>query len=448
MDTFMDTNSLWQIVLADLEIQLSKPVFQTFLSHTRLLSFEGEIATIGCGQPMLINLIETRYHQIIKKTIDNYTKIDSKLVFTAIPCQTKKNFDGPLFTLKLPTEPSPSSIHLNPDYTFTNFAVSSSNQMAHAAATAVSKTPGISYNPLFLYGGVGVGKTHLMQAIAHEILKNKPQTKFIYCTGEEFTNDIIEAISTKTTVAFKKKYRRLAVFLIDDIQFIAGKNAVQEEFFHTFNAIQQRGGQIILTSDRPPEEINKLEARLQSRFEGGLTVDIGPPDFELRCAILLIKAKQKGIDLPIELAKLIAAGIENPRKLEGVLIRAFTESQTKGVFFDEELIKRVLGKTIKEVPKQTNLKPEVVLNTVAAYFNLKLSHLKGSRRDRSFSLPRQILYYILKSELNMSLVEIGSFLGGRDHTTILHGVRKIADLVAIDKNINGDVLGIKSRLLG
>ncbi len=448
----MDNQTLWDIVLADLQINVSKASFQTFLSQTKLLDLNNHTATIGCSQPMLINLIEKRYYSQIKKTLDSYTKTDTLLVFKAISSENKKFNDGPLFKLKPYPEFTPINVYqtlnLNRDYTFDNFAVSSSNQMAYAAATAVAKSPGSSYNPLFLYGGVGVGKTHLMQAIGHAIIANQPNIKIIYCSGEEFTNEIIEAIGNKTTGSFKKKYRRVNALFIDDIQFIAGKNAVQEEFFHTFNAIQQYGGQIIMTSDRPPEEINKLEARLRSRFEGGLTIDIGQPDFELRCAILLIKAKQRKVDLPIEVAKIIAANIENPRKLDGTLVRIITESQTKGVLINQELVKNILGKTMKETPPKYQIKPEEVINIVASFYNLKLTQIKGIRRDRVLALPRQILYYILRSELNIPLVEIGNLLGGRDHTTIMHGVRKITELVGTDEKIHGDIVGIKNRLMG
>lgn len=438
--------TLWQTVLSDLEIQVGKVHFQTLLSRTKLLSLTDQTATIGCNQPMIISLIEKRYSELIKKTLDSYTKTDTQLVFTSVSPSDKKGIDGPLFTVKLSQEASTMPIKLNPDYTFENFAVSSSNQMAYAAATAVAKSPGTTYNPLFLYGGTGVGKTHLMQAIGHEILKEKTQIKTIYCTGEDFTNEIIEAIGSRTTVGFKKKYRRSNVLLIDDIQFIAGKNAVQEEFFHTFNAVQQVRGQIVLTSDRSPEEIKKLEERLLSRFEGGLTIDIGQPDFELRTAILLIKAKQRGIDLPIDLAKILAANIEDTRRLEGMFIRVLTESKTRKLLLDEELVKKILGKTIKETPKKKLVKPEKVIQTVASHFNIKLSQLKGNKRDRHYSLPRQILYYLLRSELNSPLEEIGNLLGGRDHTTILHGVRKISKLLSTSETIYGDVLGIKQKL--
>lgn len=445
----MNTQTLWQIVLSDLELQVSKAVFQTFFCQTRLLELTDKEAVIGCGQPLAINYLEKRYLPLIKKILETYTKTDTKLVLKPIPFTPKKNLEGPLFTaVKSPSFSQPPIIRLNPDYTFENFAVSSSNQMAYAAATAVVKTPGVSYNPLFLYGGTGVGKTHLMQGVAHQILKNKTQTKIIYATGEEFTNGIIEAIGSKTTAGFKKKYRHVNVLLIDDIQFIAGKNAVQEEFFHTFNSIQQVGGQIVLTSDRPPEEIEKLSERLRSRFEGGLTIDIGPPDFELRCAIVLIKAKQRGVELAIELAKIIAANVENPRKLEGVLIRVLTESQTKKIPIDQELVKAVLGKTVKETSKKNSVQPDEVVSAVALYFNLKISQLRSNRRDRFLSVPRQILYYILRSELNLPLMEIGRLLGGRDHTTILHGVKKVSEMIPNNKKIYEDVLGIKNKLFG
>lgn len=445
----MDTQTLWQTILTDLEIQVTRAIFKTFISQMSLLSFDGQTATISCNQPILIPHIEQRFYQIIKKTFDTYTKTDTKLVFTGKREEKRKNFDGPLFTMQIKEETSASpNIRLSPNCTFANFAVSSSNQMAYAAATAVAKTPGTSYNPLFLYGGVGVGKTHLMQGVGHKIIKDKPATRVIYCTGEEFTNEIIEAIGNKTTASFKKKYRRVNVLLIDDIQFIAGKNAVQEEFFHTFNSIHQMGGQIVLTSDKPPEEINKLENRLKSRFEGGLTIDIGPPDFELRTAILLIKAKQKGIELGMEIAKIIASSIENPRKLEGVLIRVMTEAQTNGLPLDIELTKRILGKTIKEAPQNSKVKPNDIIDAVASFYNLKLSQLKGNKRDRSVSLPRQILYFLLRSESNIQLMEIGNLLGGRDHTTILHGVRKISEMISTNETIREDILGIRNKIAG
>ncbi len=446
----MDQQILWQTVLSDLELQVSKAVFQTLLSKIELLSISENTATISCQQPMLLNLIENRYYTLIKKTLDSYTKNDNKLVFTSKTKAVNRLTDGPLFTMPLTQQNvrSVSETRLNADFTFKNFAVSSSNQMAYAAATAVAQAPGVSYNPLFLYGGVGVGKTHLMQAVGHELLKSNPAIKIIYCTGEEFTNEIIEAIGNKTTTPFKKKYRQADLLMIDDIQFIAGKYSVQEEFFHTFNAIHQIKKQIILTSDRPPEEINKLEERLRSRFEGGLTIDIGQPDFELRTAILLIKAKQRGVNLPMEVAQLLASNVDNIRKLEGVFIRVLTESQTRNIPLDEELVKNVLGKTVKNQLLDNKIAPQQAINAVASFYNLKLSQLKGARRDKYLSLPRQILYYLMRVELGIPLMNIGDLLGGRDHSTILHGVRKISNLLSTDEKIREDILGIKNRLKG
>ena len=446
----MDSSNLWQTVLADLQLQVSKVVFQTLISQTSLEVLNETEAVINCHNPMLINLIEKRYQTLIKETLKHYTQKDLNLTFRALRKKSNgDHIDGPLFRAKTAVYEIPVNIErLNKDYTFANFAVSSTNQMAYAAATAVSKTPGLSYNPLFLYGSTGVGKTHLMQAIGHSVQENNPRLKMIFSTGEEFTNEIIEAISNKTTTSFKKKYRRVDLLMIDDVQFIAGKYSIQEEFFHTFNAVYQAKKQIVITSDRPPEEIDKLEARLRSRFEGGLTIDIGAPDFELRTAILLIKAKQRRVDLPIEAAKLLSANIENPRKLEGILIRVISESQIKDIPLDSELVKSVLGKTLKIPPKEKIFEPEEVVRAVSSFYNLKVSELKGGKRDKIFSLPRQILYYILRTEVGTGLAEIGELLGGRDHTTVLYGVRKISDLIGSDEKIRVDIVGIKNRLSG
>jgi len=445
----MDPLVLWNTILADLKTQISKAVYQTFFHQLTLLSFDGKKAEIGCRQPLLIPLIEKRYHSMIKATFDGYTKTDIEIVFAPVSLPAASNESEPLFTLPVSEEiPRKPTVRLNPDYTFENFAVSSSNQMAYAAATAVAQAPGVSYNPLFLYGGTGVGKTHLMQAIGHHVLKDKPKTKIMSCTGEEFTNEIIEAIGNKTTSVFKRKYRLVDMLLIDDVQFIAGKYSIQEEFFHTFNAIQQVKGQVVMTSDRPPDEIQKLEDRLRSRFEGGLTIDIGPPDFELRTAILMIKAKRRGVDIPIELAKTLSANVDNIRKLEGVLIRVLTESKTRGVPLDEQLVQSILGKVVKEAPSNhKTLSPEKIMNTVANYYQLSVTQLKSDKRDRVLSFPRQVLYYLLNIEIGLPLMDIGGMLGGRDHTTVLYGVRKVTSLLSTDDKIRADIMGIKSRLL-
>jgi chromosomal replication initiator protein len=286
-----------------------------------------------------------------------------------------------------------------------------------------------------------------MQAIGHEVLKQNSQTKIIYCMGEEFTNEIINAIRAKNTDIFKRKYRTARVLLIDDVQFIAGKTTVQEEFFHTFNTLQREGGQIVLTSDRPPEEIAKLEDRLRSRFEAGLIIDIPKPDFELRAAILLIKAKQRGMDLPMDITQTIAANIDSIRKMEGFLVRLTTEVETKKIPLTVELVNSLLGKSIEENGRpRKQLKPKQIMEVVAEYFNLKIAELKSPTRLKNIALPRQILMYLLRTELGIPLMEVGELLGGRDHTTIIHGVEKITNLLSINEDLRVDISGIRQKL--
>lgn len=446
----MENLKLWQTVLTELEVQVSKPVYGTIFSKTSLISLEGGVATIGCPNPLIQKMIETRYYSLLKNTLDKHTSGNNSLVFTVKRLEEPKRETGPLFE---ETESLPEiarRAHLNPLFTFENFAVSGSNQMAYAAATAVARSPGNAYNPLFLYGGVGVGKTHLMQAIGHVLLNRGRDFKMIYCTGEEFTNEIIDAIQTKTTKKFKEKYRSAQAFLIDDIQFIAGKNAVQEEFFHTFNTIQREGGQIVLTSDRPPAEIAKLEARLQSRFEGGLTIDITPPDFELRSAILLIKAKQRGINLPMDVAQVLAANISSTRRLEGTLIRLLTEAETKKIPITPELAKSILGKTNGQAApdQKRKVSADEVLEAVTNRFDLKISALKGPKRDKVLVLARQTAMHLLRIDCGYPFAKIGEVLGGRDHTTIMHGVEKISTLLSTNENLREDISWIKRKLWG
>jgi len=444
----MTNESLWKNIQEELKLSISRANYQTLFSNTQLISFEKNIATIGCPSSYIQNMIETRFYSLVKSIIDRQTNSNCSLVFTVKSSSSVLNNNaGPLFSLTTDAEKPSSGNHgLRPDYTFENFAVSSSNQLPFAAATAVAKNPGKAYNPLFLWGGVGVGKTHLMQAIGHEIIKSNPSTKILFCPGEVFTNEIIEAIRNKNTDQFKKKYRNIKVLLLDDVQFIAGKVTVQEEFFHTFNAIQQEGGQIVLTSDRPPEEIAKLEERLKSRFEAGLIVDIPVPDFELRTAILLIKARQKKIDLSMDIAQLIAANIESNRKMEGFLIRLASEAETKDVPISVELVNSLLGKTLTEKEfSKTTIKPKEVIDTVADFYHLKASQLKSQTRVKEIALPRQVLMYLLRVELNLPLEKVGEILG-RDHTTVMHGVDKIVNLLRENEDIRVEISGIKQKL--
>lgn len=445
----MDKDRLWQNVLAELELALTRGTFQIFFKDTFLAKIENNLATIACPSSYIRTLIEHRYYSLLKTSLDRLAKGDNSLVFVVEkkPLQEKPQDLGPLFKIMgVEADGAARRAHLHSDFTFQNFAVSSSNQMAYAAAQAVAERPGTSYNPLFLYGGVGVGKTHLTQAIGHALLAQKPNLKIIYCTGEEFTNEIIEAIRERNTRSFKGRYRSAQVLLIDDVQFIAGKTAVQEEFFHTFNTLHRDGAQIVLISDRPPSEIEHLEERLRSRFEGGLIIDIQSPDFELRAAILLIKASSLNLALPMDVAQLIAANIEDTRRLEGFLRRLATEIQTKKVPLTPELASQLLGMTEKENGKaQKHISFKDILETVALHYDLKIHQLKGPKRDRSIAVPRQVLYYLLRTELSLTLEEIGEFCGGRDHTTIIHGVEKITNLLPFSEQIREDIKNIKQK---
>jgi len=337
-------------------------------------------------------------------------------------------------------------IGLRPDYVFKTFAVSTSNEMAHAAALAVSKTPGGAYNPLFLYGGVGVGKTHLMHAIGFNILQANPDSNIIYCTGEEFTNEIVEAIQSKRAMNFKNKYRHTQVLMIDDIQFIAGKNAVQEEFFHTFNALIKNASQIILTSDRPPHEINLLEDRLRSRFEAGLMIDIQQPSFELRTAILLIKSQANNIDLPMNLAQLIASKVDSARKIEGIINLLKSKQELEHRTIDQTLIEELLRLEGNKRPNLIKVQPEEIIKTVANHFRIKQSAVRGQSRMKDLVTARHIAMYLLRQELKLPLEEIGKWFSNRDHTSVLHATQKIEAQVIINDAIGQDVSALRMSL--
>lgn len=453
----MDKEKTWNTVLENLKISLSSASFSTWFPQTFIVSCKEiekkrQIIEIGCPNPFAKDTIENRYYGLIKEALDQCTKMKNDLVFVMKQSNRVKEQESRKVPLFEKAEERPEvqeaieQVGLRPDFNFETFAVSSTNQMAHAAAQAVAKTPGKAYNPLFLYGGVGVGKTHLMQAIGNAFLTRSPRAKIVYCTGEEFTNEIVDAIRKKTTNEFKKKYRTVRLLMVDDVQFIAGKEKAQEEFFHTFNAIWRVGGQIVLTSDRKPEEISKLEDRLRSRFEGGLTIDIQPPDFELRTAILLIKAQQQGIKLPMDVAQLIAGNITSTRKLEGSLTRLISESKTRNTPLTPELTTAILGKTNGNTIPQKVVKPKEILSAVASHFNLKIADLTGSSRPKQIAEARQIVMYLLRTELKTSLEEIGNLLGGRDHTTVMHGVNKITKLLPESEDLRVDIMGIKTKL--
>ncbi len=438
-------DELWNSVLAEIEVEVSRPNFLTFFKGTNLDELENNVATISAPSLMIADLVEKRYYGLIKQIIDKKTGLDISLVFV-----TSKNTRpvsqesvGPLFpATNTVRKPRPSRIRK--DYTFESFAVSETNQLAYTAAQTVASNPGDRYNPVFLYGTVGVGKTHLMHAIANKIYEKNNEVQVLYLTTEEFTNEVVESIKGKTTTQMRKKFRNVDLLLLDDIQFLSGKEKVQEELFHTFNSLIEKGGQIVFTSDRPPSEIQKIEARLASRFEGGLTVDIEPPDFELRTAILLMKSEKYEIDFTIDMAKLVAERLTDTRSLEGFLKQLSTlmvSDPEKQV--TQQAILRLLGKKahIPQVPK-----PDQIIETICDFYGIKPTQLKGKKRDASLVRPRHVCMYLLKEEGNMTFMEIGNVIGGRDHTTVMHAVTKIEKLLEESQNAQKEIGVIKQKM--
>jgi chromosomal replication initiator protein len=335
---------------------------------------------------------------------------------------------------------------LNPKYTFNSFVIGNSNRFAHAASLAVAEAPAKAYNPLFIYGGVGLGKTHLMHAIGHYILQNNPKSKVVYVSSEKFTNELINSIKDDKNVDFRNKYRNVDVLLIDDIQFIAGKERTQEEFFHTFNALYEADKQIILSSDRPPKEIPTLEDRLRSRFEWGLIADIQAPDFETRIAILKKKADVENLNIPNEVMVYIATKIKsNIRELEGALIRivAYSSLTNKEISVDlaAEALKDIIS---NEQNKQVTI--DLIQDIVANYFNLKVDELKSSRRTRNIAFPRQIAMYLSRKLTDMSLPKIGEEFGGRDHTTVIHAYEKISTNLKKDESLKNVINDLTKKI--
>jgi chromosomal replication initiator protein len=414
--------------------------FLTLFKNTSLLSYEENVATIAAPSVIVIDLLNKRFYALIKSSLDKHTGADTKIIFVPKAPKAVEVDAGPLFSISPEKKPVGHLPRIRPDYIFQNFAVSGSNQLAFVSASTVAKKIGTAYNPLFIYGPVGVGKTHLMQAIANDVYQKTPDKKILYITSEEFTNEVVEAIRGNNTSAMKKRFRQLDLLMIDDIQFVAGKERVQEELFHTFNILVDNSSQIVLTSDRPPSEIKKVEKRLLSRFSGGLTVDVESPDFELRCAILLTKAKKFNFDLDIETAKIIAEKTQDTRELEGLLLRVMTEASAQENAATPELASKALEG--KDAIKRA-FYPDEAIKNICEFYEIKPTQLKGAKRDARLVRARQVCMYVLKNEGGLTYSEIGNLLGGRDHTTIMHGVGKIEDLLKTHRYTE-EALGIRS----
>ena len=447
-----ESAAIWNNVLEVIKTRVSPANFMALFKPTFLISLDDDIATIAAPSNMVIDLLQKRFSGDIKNLLSEQLGRDISILFIPKVAQAMdrpRQEAGPLFTDEPKAAVKPVAGHLprvRPDFTFPNFAVSGSNQLAFVSASTVANNIGQSYNPFFLYGPVGVGKTHLMHAIANHVYSSDPDKKIIYITSEEFTNEVVEAIRNNETARMKKRFRSAYLLLIDDIQFIEGKDRVQEELFHTFNILIDQGSQIVLSSDRPPHEIKRLEKRLSSRFAGGLTVDIEPPDFELKTAILLIKAKKFGYELPIDVAKTLAENAQDTRSLEGLLLRIITLATTTNSGLSDELAKRALGSMLQE--RSEHLHPDDIIKHVCNFYHIKPTMLKGPKRDASLVRARQIAMYLLKKELGLTLVEIGNLLGGRDHTTIIHGVEKMEQLVDKKDRVYEDIVGITKFIRG
>jgi len=447
----MDVERAWQSALGQLQMEMPKASFDTWVRDTRIVNFDEGVFTIGVRNAYARDWLESRLSSTVTRLLMGIMNRDIEVQFVVSQGggETFADPSAAVADQAAPTAeaaeaaPRPCNATLNPRYTFDNFVVGANNRLAHAAAQAVAENPASAYNPLFLYGGVGLGKTHLLHAIGNycqEIGLN-----VLYVSSEEFTNDLINSIRNHTTQAFRDKYRSIDVLLIDDIQFIAGKESTQEEFFHTFNCLHGQNKQLIISSDRPPKAMVTLEERLRSRFEWGLAADVQPPDLETRLAILRAKAERAGHRVPAEIMELIARRVQsNIRELEGALNRVVAFSELSGMAMTPQLAEVALADLL---PQRGDVKPDAVVDVVARTFNLTVERLLSPDRSRNVSLPRQIAMYLMR-ETNISLPQIGQALGGRDHTTVMYACDKVADMLERDDQLRRQVVQIRNKLYG
>jgi len=474
----MDQRQVWRATLGELEISLSQATFETWFRRTALIRVDEASSTfvLGVASGFAKDWIEERYRSLIAQTIAKIVGYSVTLTvevvseaeldahgalgsrnkgvattpgLTAEPdvlarASTSRSGDAVrIVDASEPTRPT----NLNARYTFATYVVGSGTRLAHAASQSVSERPGGAYNPLFLYGGTGLGKTHLLHAIGNAVMERSPKRRVLYITGEAFTNEFILGIQQGAADAFRSRFRKIDVLLIDDIQFIADKERTQEEFFHTFNALHSAGKQIVITSDRTPKEISLLEERLRSRFEWGLIADISSPDLETRIAILRSKAEESGVIVADDVVEQVARRVQsNVRELEGALTRLVAVGRLSGMPVTMELAARVLSEAVYPNPKRI-LEPEQVVAVVAEHFGLTVEQLRGPKRDREIVVPRQIAAYLSREETDASLVRIGGALGGRDHSTIIHGCAKIEREMSYDAELRREVALLREALL-
>lgn len=437
---------LWQATLGELELKMARATFDTWLRDTHSIGIENaDTLVIGVKNGYAVEWLENRLYPVIRRTLTRLTGQEVKARFVVWESKRAEETIPALFQEEEPMPlPAPRDPGLNSDYTFESFVVGPSNRLAQAASQAVAESPAEAYNPLFVHGGVGLGKTHLLHAIGHHCYRKG--LNVLYVTSETFTNGLIESIRTHTTEQFREKYRTADVLLVDDIQFIAGKESTQEEFFHTFNALRDNGRQIVLSSDRVPKAMVTLEERLRSRFEWGLIVDIQSPDYETRMAILQSKAEKIDLDVPNDLLSYIATNVEsNIRELEGALNRIIAMSRLTNLPLAKQVAEQALADLL---PNRPEITANDIVKTVGSYYNVTPEELRGARRTRRIAQPRQIAMYLMREETDASLPQIGAELGGRDHTTVLYGYERVRARMEQDDQFKRELMLLKGQLYG
>jgi chromosomal replication initiator protein len=440
----MNAEHAWQATLGQLQLEMSKASFDTWVSSAEFLGYDEDTGCfeIGVRNAYARDWLDDRLNATISRLLTGLLGAPVTTAFKVWSPNTNKTRQEEQYPPSPSTPPAYDSPTINGRYRFDTFVVGSDNRLAHAACMAVAENPSRAYNPLFLYGGVGLGKTHLLHAIGNACIPSN--LSVLYVSSEEFTNDLINAIRTHTTPAFREKYRQIDVLLIDDIQFIAGKESTQEEFFHTFNTLHGQNKQLVISSDRSHKALVTLEERLRSRFEWGLTVDIQPPDVETRLAILRAKAERAGREVPDEILEMIARQVQsNIRELEGALNRVLAYADLSGIPLTLELAHNALSDFL---PQGVDLKPDDVLEAVSRAFGVSNDRLIGRERTREVALPRQIAMYLLREEGGISLPQIGEMIGGRDHTTVIYACDKVNDLMETDDRLRRQVLKIREQL--
>lgn len=440
----MDPREVWQTALGELEVVFSKANYQTWFKDTFILNITRDEIVIGVPNTFAIDWLEKKYdkqiREALKKIVPSLNKVSYKVsAKTPPPKPTLSAADASQ------KEAAISHPQLNSKYRFQNFVIGNSNRLAAATGQAIANKPGEVYNPLFIYGGVGLGKTHLIQAVGNEILAKYPQKKIVYVSSEKFTNDFIQSIGGGKTDGFKKAYRNVDVLLVDDIQFLSGKDGTQQEFFHTFNALHQDNRQIVMTSDRLPQALPQMEARLISRFAMGMVADIQPPNLEMREAILRAKAGEKKFILDDEIIHYIAVAIEsNIRELEGAIIRVMTYCQLNKIIPSLDVTSKILEDLI--ISKGKNLSVDKIIKVVAEFFKIEPDELCSAKRNQELVWSRQIVMYLLRHEMNLSFPKIGQQLNKKDHTTVIHGVDKIEKEIGRNDDLKKELTLIKEKL--